>query len=109
MRYIKLSRPNQIELPRGDSETYDVGIVINGEEYTPAEGDAVRFALRKEKYHPIMVKEIPISTMQLHFEPEDTKNLPFGKYVYDMQITFADGSVKTFIKTAPFIITEEVE
>lgn len=118
MRYIKLSRPNQIELPRGDSETYDVGIVVNGEEYTPVEGDSIRFALKraalapdKSRYiddSPLLVKTIPIDTMQLVFEPADTKPFPFGVYEYDMEITFSDGRVKTFIESSPFILKREV-
>lgn len=118
MEYIKLSRNNQINLTRGDSETYEIGIVINGEEYTPVTGDSVRFAMRKGDmdysqsryiYPPILIKDIPIDTMQLTFAPEDTKNLPFGNYVYDVQITFENGDTKTFIKDAPFVIEREVE
>lgn len=117
MEFIKLSRPNQIEIARGDSDTYEVGIVINGEEYAPVEGDAVRFAMRRGDmdlnrtrylYPPILIKEIPIDTMQLSFDPKDTENLPFGNYVYDIEIAFADGKVKTFIKESPFIIAREV-
>ena len=40
---------------------------------------------------PLVVKDIPSDTMLLVLEPEDTKTLPFGKYVYDIQITYADG------------------
>lgn len=111
MEYIKLLGPNHIELVRGDSEIFEVEIAINGEVYTPVTGDEVRFAMRKDisRNSPVLVKEVPIDTMQLTFEPEDTKNLAFGRYRYDMQITFADGSVKTFVKDAPFDLTREVE
>lgn len=43
-------------------------------------------------------KQIPIDTQVLHLQPSDTKRFPFGKYVYDIQITFANGDVDTFIK-----------
>lgn len=118
MRYVKLSKPNQISMPRGDSDSYEVGIVVNGEEYTPTTGDKVRFAMRRPDmdanktrylYPPLIVKEIPTDTMLLTFLPEDTKPLPFGRYVYDMEITFADGDVRTFVKESPFIIEREVE
>lgn len=47
--------------------------------------------------------------MLLVLEPEDTKTLPFGKYVYDIQITYADGKVDTFITKGRLRLTEEVD
>lgn len=115
MVYIKGLGRQPIEMTRGDSETFQIGIVINGEEYTPQEGDKVRFALRpytrslfRHLSAPLMVKDVPINTMKLVFEPEDTKWLPFGKYKYDIQIVFADGKVKTFVRPSPFILGDEV-
>lgn len=120
MVYIKGSGRQPIEMTRGDSELFQVSIVLNDAEYTPQEGDQVRFTMRRANdnalwgfmlFHypaPLIVKDIPISTMQLAIDPEDTKHLPFGRYIYDMQITFADGTVKTFVKPSPFIIKEEV-
>ena len=40
---------------------------------------------------------------------EDTKNLDFGTYVYDLQITFADGTVDTFISKSILKLEEEVD
>ena len=40
--------------------------------------------------------------------PADTKTLPIGRYVYDIQITFADGTVKTVVGPATFEIAAEV-
>jgi uncharacterized membrane protein YkoI len=47
--------------------------------------------------------------MILTIEPEDTQDLDFGTYVYDIQITLADGTVDTFIADAKFNIGVEVE
>lgn len=58
---------------------------------------------------PLVVKDIPSDTMLLVLEPEDTKTLPFGKYVYDIQITYADGKVDTFITKGRLRLTEEVD
>ena len=55
------------------------------------------------------MKDIPSDTMLLVLEPEDTKTLPFGKYVYDIQITYADGKVDTFITKGRLRLTEEVD
>ena len=47
--------------------------------------------------------------MTLRLDPEDTKELGFGTYVYDLEMTFADGRVDTFVEGKDFIISPEVE
>lgn len=103
---------NKIILTRGDSFYTEVGMKKKdtGEEYIPQEGDVIRFGLKKNAEHTdcIIKKTIPNDTRILHLEPNDTKNLPFGKYVYDIEITFANNDVDTFINNADFIIGTEV-
>lgn len=87
-----------------------VEILIDDEPYTPVNGDKVRFAL-KQSYSSSKVlirKNIPIDTLVLHLVPSDTKKLAFGNYVYDIEITFANGDVDTFIR-GEFNLEEEVE
>lgn len=100
-----------ITLTRGDSFYSDINIKNpDGTDYTPQEGDAVRFALKK-KYtdaEPLILKSIPTDTLLLHLEPEDTKTLAFGKYVYDIELTKANGDVDTFIYEAEFELAKEV-
>lgn len=107
-----------IALTRGDTLRIQVVIKIDDEEYTPEAGDSVRFAVKhpimnskKTAYkdiQPLLIKSIPIETMILELQPSDTKSLDFGTYVYDIQITFADGTVDTFITEAIFKLTPEV-
>ena len=95
-----------------------VGITRDGEEYTPGPADRIRFALKHKELKadksdfvddtPLILKEIPTDTMLLRLDPEDTKDKAFGKYVYDIEITFPDGYVDTFITKAHFELTEEV-
>ena len=109
---------NKIEHTRGDSLELLVEVTINGEHYDPVEGETVRFAVKhkilngtKTDYadaEPLILKDIPIGTMLLQLDPEDTKPLGFGTYVYDCEITFTDGRVKTFIPPTEFKLTEEV-
>ena len=40
--------------------------------------------------------------------PNDTKNLSFGKYMYDLQIKYNNGLTLTVIKPSVFEIMEEV-
>lgn len=103
---------NIITLTRGD--TFKAHLTISnpdGTEYTPVEGDVVRFALKEniEDEQCLIVKNIPIDTMTLILEPQDTKDLEFGSYVYDVQLTKANGEVDTFITASKFRITVEVD
>ena len=63
----------------------------------------------KDREPVLIMKEIPIDTMILHIEPSDTKQLVYKKtYVYDIQITFVNGDVRTFI-SGDFELLPEVE
>lgn len=118
---------NKIEMTRGDTLRIRValyvpvldenGTVIDREEYIPDPSDSIRFAVKHvtmksgKQYkdpEPIILKDIPISTLILQLDPTDTKNLDFDTYVYDVEITYADGTVYTFITTEEFKLTPEV-
>lgn len=101
-----------IELTRGD--TFKRTLVLTdaaGNPFTPSSGDEIRFALKKKvKDETVLINRvIPNDTLLLKIEPADTKNLPFGDYVYDIQITYENGDVDTFITISKFKLTEEVE
>ena len=100
----------KIELTRGDTLNVYVKMCRKGEEYTPKAGDVMRFAMKKhyQDAEPVIEKIIPNDTQVLTLEPEDTKALKFGEYVYDIELTFADGTVDTFIAKATFVVSEEV-
>ena len=109
----KIKKEVTIYLTRGDTLDLEVVILKLDEEtrYVPRTGDKVRFALKKdyEDAKPLILKDIPIDTMRLHLDPEDTKDLDFGTYVYDIELTYGDdGTVDTFIPKAKFKLTEEV-
>lgn len=101
---------------RGDTANLQVRIFKKNqagerEPYTPEAGDTVRFALSDhyDDETPLILKDIDIENLILHLDPEDTEPLPFGDYVYDIQLTTADGDVDTFIERAQWELTEEVE
>lgn len=101
-----------IQLTRGDTLKIHLDLFNDDDtSYTPQTGDSIRFAMKKSYSDstPILVKQIPLETMDLIFEPDDTKNLPQpSSYVYDVEMTYANGEVDTFITKAKFKITEEV-
>lgn len=100
-----------IVLTRGDTFAARVSILdSDGNPYLPQPGDSIRFAMKRsfEDFEIPLIKEIPTDTMLLVLNPEDTKNLPFGQYAYDIQLTKATGEVDTFINRAKLKLTEEV-
>lgn len=101
---------NEIRLTRGDTLRVKVDIQDGDETYIPNNRDVIRFAMKRnvEDETPLILKKIPNATLMLELAPEDTKSLAFGKYVYDIEITMADGTVDTFIPPSSFIITKEV-
>ena len=111
---------NKIELTRGDSMVAEVSMLDkSGEAYVPQEGDSVRFVLKSDWMNPgktayvdkrpRLEKNISTSDLLLRLAPDDTKRLPFGKYRYDIEITFADGYVDTFINNELFTLLPEVD
>lgn len=107
-----------ITMTRGDTLRVQIGIQQGGQAYVPVEGDAVNFYLKHADMNgkrtaykdtePLVTKTVPIGTLVLELKPTDTKTLDFGSYVYDLQITFADGTVDTFINNATLEIVPEV-
>lgn len=107
---VKIKK-STITMTRGDTLKANITVTdAAGNTYSPAEGDSLRFAVKK-KYTdetPCILKDIPIDTCVLHLEPSDTKDLEQpSSYVYDIQLTMNDGTVDTFINGV-LKITEEV-
>ena len=111
---------NKIELTRGDSAIAEVAMLNkSGGPYVPQEGDSIRFVLKsdwmnpgKSAYvdkRPLIEKSISTTDLLLRLDPDDTKRLPFGKYRYDIEITFSDGYVDTFINNELFTLLPEVD
>lgn len=101
-----------ITLTRGDSFAADIGMFQpNGDPYIPTEGDKVRFAMKRsiKDKDVLILKDIPIDTMKLVLNPEDTKELEFGSYIYDIQLTKSTGEIDTFITKSTLVLTEEVD
>ena len=100
-----------IKLTRGDSMYTEVAMIkSDGTPYEPQVGDVIRFGLKKSAKDTecLIQKVISNDDLILHLEPNDTKPFAFGKYVYDVEITFANGDVDTFINNQPFNLVDEV-
>lgn len=110
-----------ISITRGDTGYFKfTPYVVNDDgsktEYEVQAGDTIRFAMKKklsDSYEVLLVKDVDPNTFKMKLNPEDTKNLSFGQYVYDVQLTKASGEVDTYIpsvgETATFIVEKEVD
>lgn len=98
---------NIIRLIRGDSAEFDIEILdLDGEPYELQDGDVVEFSVKENIYakSPLIYK----TGTEISISPADTARLPYQRYVYDVQLTFADGSVDTIIPPTKFEILGEV-
>ena len=101
-----------IKMTRGDTVKLHVSISRKqtGEPYIPQEGDTIVFSVKK-KYSdavPLIQKIIPNDTQYLIIDPEDTKDLPFGSYHYDIELIDSEGNVDTFIEDSIIDICYEI-
>ena len=101
-----------IKLTRGDSmKVLVTPYNQDGTEYVAQQGDTIRFALKRNysDQTPLVEKNVPTNSYLLTLVPSDTKELPFGSYVYDVELTKSNGDVDTYIAEATFIIAREVD
>jgi len=101
-----------ITMTRGDTlKVYTIPQYEDGSEYEPEANDTIRFAMKRrfEDTKTLLTKNISTDDFLLHIEPNDTKELKFGHYVYDIQLTHANGDVDTYIDKGVLILSEEVD
>lgn len=100
-----------IKLTRGDTARLTVPIVnlANNGEYTMESGDILYFTVKKTaKDTDFLFQKSVTGSNSIHIRPEDTANLSFGKYKYDVQLTTATGDVYTVIEPSTFEVMEEI-
>lgn len=107
-----VDKDNTIHLTRGDTARFSIGPVVNtitNTNYTPTEDDTVTMTIKKTvmQADPCVQLIVPGGEV-LHIKPEDTKAMAFGKYVYDIQLTMADGDVYTIVPPTTFDLLKEV-
>lgn len=102
-----------ISMIRGDSESIVVSCTIDGTETAFVDGDTVYFTVKKyptdtEKVLQKIVTTFTGGKAYIDIAPSDTKPLEFLQYAYDIQISFADGTVQTVVEPSRFTILPEV-
>lgn len=103
-----------LHITRGDTEGIIVRVIDEaGEDVSLGSGDVVEFTVRRSASHPEKMIHKVINTFEngealITLYPEDTDDLPFGNCTYDIQLTRANGDVKTIVKPSKFVIGTEV-
>lgn len=103
-----------LSMIRGDSESIILSLKKDGDMVPFNQGDTVYFTVKQGS----TTKKITLQKIITEFdedgnciigiEPEDTKELSFRSYVYDIQLTDSNGRVTTIIPCSKFVIAEEV-
>lgn len=112
----KVDSNNKITLTRGDTPSFKLNLYTTDESgnktpYVPTTGDDIIFAIKKTAYSDTTysIIHIPTDTLMLTFSQNDTRNLTFGDYVYEISLNnAAAGYHDTFIANTPITISEEL-
>lgn len=103
---------NKIQLTRGDTMILEVSLKDeSGNAYIPVETDNLYFRVKRNASakEVLIEKSIPIDTMILQLEEEDTDHLKFGSYVYEVELVTNENHHFTAIANKEFELTEELE
>lgn len=109
-----VSNENSIHITRGDTEFFEISLEDpEGNPYKLQDGDKVYLSVKQnimtdEYAFQKVVDEFEDGVAKITIEPEDTKHMMFMDYVYDVQVTFKSGIVKTIIKPSKFVVGGEV-
>lgn len=102
-----------LSMTRGDTERITVRICRSKVIVPLVAGDKVYFTVKKsindtEKLFQKVITEFVDGIAIIDITHDDTVNAEFGEHVYDIQITYVSGAIKTVVKPAKFMILPEV-
>lgn len=92
---------NSITLTRGDTLEIQLALTKNEDAFTPADDDVIKFHVsinHKGEKGYVLVIDKEVSDLLIKLDPADTANLAYRNYNYDLEITYADGAVDTFVQ-----------
>ena len=99
---------------RGDTEIIKVSCKnAQGVDVPFEDGDTLYFTVKssvdiEEKKIQKVITEFPDGIAYIKISPADTKSMRFRSYYYDIQLTRADGTVKTITPPSKFTVKGEV-
>ena len=103
---LKISN-QEITLTRGDTARISLGITSGGQAYDYS-ADTVVFSVKKSTVTPDYIFQKTVQDCVVTILPTDTASLPYGTYVYDVQLTTTGGDVCTVVTPHNFVVAQEV-
>ena len=103
-----------ISMIRGDSQSIIVSVKDkDGNEVPLITGDIIYLTVKhsvntEEKVLQKVVTQFEDGNAIIEITPDDTKDIPFKTYVYDIQLNRVDGTVSTIVPPSNFTIDREV-
>lgn len=107
-------RGTNIYMIRGDTEMIEVACQDSEGVAVPlVDGDKVYFTVKRNVRETAKALQKVVTVFQdgkasIYIHPEDTKGLDVRAYVYDIQLTRENGSVKTIVPMSKFVLEPEV-
>ena len=100
---------NVITMTRGDTAVLRLDITDDkGNPYKLTDSDVVLLTLKRSVLDKSVIFQKSMVDGKIVIQPQDTANLEYGQYFYDVELTKEDGFVATVIPPHRFIIAEEV-
>lgn len=85
---------------RGDTADFSLGVTLDGEPTTDYEG---MFSVKKTLKDKEYLFQAPVQDGTIHISHEMTKDLPFGRFFYDVQLHFDDESEEgRYVTVGPY-------
>lgn len=108
---LNIQENGLIQLTRGDTARLTVSIIndLTQSEYQISDTDVLTLSIKKSiRDETTAVQKSVTGSDTFYIEPDDTKDLGFGKYKYDVQLTTSGGEVYTVMGPNDFEIMQEV-
>lgn len=85
---------------RGDTADFALGVTVDGEPTTDYEGT---FSIKKTLKDEAYLFTAPVVDGNVHISHDATKDLPFGRFFYDVQLRLNDGTEEgRYVTVGPF-------
>ena len=103
----------KISMVRGDTESITINMTEDSVPKSFVTGDIVYFTVKEHARDTAKILQKIITAFTdgaavIPITHADTKDLEIGNYVYDIQSTFANGTVTTLVSMSQFVLTAEV-
>lgn len=104
----RIDDAQNIFLTRSDTCSLKLSVVDDNDTPYDYSNDLVQLTIKTNTYTPITVIQKNIVGDTFKIDPDDTKSLSYGKYLYDVQIITNSNDVYTVIGPCIFVLTDEV-